>query len=229
MAEKDELTPLRRSNLAMWMEESGVSRTALAEKLGVGRAYTSLLFNETRYFGSKAARSIEKKLFMPTGFLDAAPGTMPLSVSEWSVPSDLPSNVFALVPRVAVQVAAGSGAIVDVEEHLPPLAFRADWLSRMNISSRDNLRIVSVKGDSMSNYLNDGDVAMIDTGQADSIKDNEIYAIEHSGEVRIKRLSKKFDGGILIRSDAPGYPEESLTAKEAKMLRCIGRLVWRAG
>jgi phage repressor protein C with HTH and peptisase S24 domain len=229
MAEKDELTPIRRSNLALWMEEGGVTRTSLADRLGVGRAYTSLLFNETRYFGSKAARSIEKKLYMPTGFLDAAPGTVPLSVSEWSTPADLPSNVFALVPRIAVQVAAGSGAIVDVEEHLPPLAFRKHWLDKKQITSRDNLRIVTVKGDSMSPYLMDHDVAMIDTGQVDQIQDNHIYAIEHSGDVRIKRLSKRFDGGVLIRSDAPGYPEESLSAKDAKSLRVIGKLVWRAG
>lgn len=228
MSESSELVPQRRANLLRWMEEHSVSRTDLAAKLGVGRAYISLLFKPDKYFGEKAARSMEKKLYLPTGYLDAPLGTAPAAVTEWSLPSDLPDGMFALVPRVAVQLSAGCGAVVDVEENLPPLAFRKDWLDRRKVTTRGNLRIVGVKGDSMSPFIQDGDIVMIDVGQQD-LKEMEIYAINYGGDVRIKRLARRFDGGLLIRSDNPHYPEESVSPEQAAQISILGRMLWRAG
>lgn len=80
----------------------------------------------------------------------------------------------------------------------------------------------------MEPYLETGDTVPIDMGQT-SIVDNKVYAIEHSGEVRIKRLSKTFSGGMLIRSDNSRYPDEQLTPEQAAQLRVIGVCCWRGG
>jgi phage repressor protein C with HTH and peptisase S24 domain len=80
----------------------------------------------------------------------------------------------------------------------------------------------------MSPYINSGDIVMIDTGQ-NQIQDHQIYAIEHSGEVRIKRLSKRFDGGLMIRSDGQGFPEESISPDQVPSLRILGKCLWRGG
>jgi phage repressor protein C with HTH and peptisase S24 domain len=210
------------------MDEHGMSNTDVAAKLEAGRAYVSLLFNPVKYFGEKAARSIESKLLMPTGYLDSDPDAAPGAVEEWEDPADLPAGMFALVPRISIALAAGTGSFIDVEESLPPLAFRKEWLASRMVTSKSALRIVDVKGDSMAPYLLSGDIVMVDTGQT-VITEGQVYAIEHGGEVRVKRLSKTFDGGLIIRSDAPGYPEEVLTPKQAKTLRCTGRVIWRAG
>lgn len=111
---------------------------------------------------------------------------------------------------------------------LPPLAFRQDWLRTKSISARSNLRIMSVSGDSMEDYLQDGDTVMIDMGQK-SVTDGQVYAISYGNELRVKRLRKRFDGGLIIQSDNPHYAEETLTAKDASAVKVIGRVLWRAG
>jgi len=56
-----------------------------------------------------------------------------------------------------------------------------------------------------------------------------VYAILHSGELRIKRLIKTFEGGVRIRSDNAAYPEEILTPAQAETLTVLGAAIWRAG
>jgi phage repressor protein C with HTH and peptisase S24 domain len=221
----EKLADTRRRNLRSWMIEKGLNQTELAKKLEVGRAYVSLLHK--RHFGEKAARAIEKKLGLPPDFLDLS-SDEPKVVEVWDKPSDLPPDVYALVPRLAVKLAAGNGFVPDNEPDLPPLAFRRDWLQAKQVTAKKNLRVVSVKGDSMSPYILDGDVVLIDTGQT-TIKDNEVYAIVHGGELRIKRLMKTFDNGLRIRSDSAEFPEEILTPSQAESLLVAGLCLWRAG
>ena len=227
MSEENTVASTRRVNLVSWMEKNGLSKSDLAGRLGVGRAYVSLLFNPERFFGEKAARSMELKLNMPTGYLDSDQ-SKPMAVEEWSTPADLPADVFALVPRVAVALAAGNGTLVDIEQDLPPLAFRKDWLTKRGVSSKANLRVVEVSGDSMTPYLFDGDTVLIDMGQRD-IKESEVFALRYGDELRIKRISKLINGGLLIRSDNKNYADESLSAADAKNVTVLGRLLWRGG
>jgi hypothetical protein len=217
----------RRKQLRQWMQERGMNGTDLATRLGTGRAYVSLLFKPDRHFGEKAARSIEQKLFMPTGYLDAqAPAMAPVDV--WENPADLPDGVYALVPRIGIKLSAGSGMEAVEETELPPLAFRESWLKKKHVTSRKHLRILEVDGPSMEPLLMDGDVVLVDLGQHDII-DNEVYAIAYGSELRIKRLSKRFDGGLLIRSDNQRYPDEAISPAESQHIRVLGRMIWRGG
>lgn len=215
----------RRRNLLAWMASNKITRTELALRLKVGRAYVSLLFDPGRHFGERAARAMELKLHLPEGYLDSD-GAAPTAVAHWSAPEDLPDGMYALVARVEVRIE--SGALVDVEQELPPLAFRRDFLQRKLVTSRDSLRFCEVGGDSMQPYLFGGDLVLVDMAQTE-VKDGEIFAISHSSEIRIKRLMKRFDGGLYIRSDHPGYPEESLSPEQAESILIIGRVLWRAG
>lgn len=227
MTDNKELAELRRLNLLNWMVKHDVSRTDLATKLGVGRAYISLLFKPERFFGEKSARSIEKKLYIPKGSLDFDQDN-PGAVDEWSIPADLPEGVYAMVPRVSVKLSAGKGVVGHHEHNLPPLAFRKDWLSKKLVTGRNNLRILEVQGDSMEEYLYDKDIVLIDLGQ-NQIRDNEVYAIRYGDELRIKRLSKRFDGGLIIRSDNTRYPEEAIGLDDLGSIQIIGRCLWRGG
>ena len=218
---------IRRKQLRQWMQERGMNGTDLATRLGTGRAYVSLLFKPDRHFGEKAARSIEQKLFMPTGYLDAhTPAMAPVDV--WENPADLPDGVYALVPRIGIKLSAGSGMEAVEETGLPPLAFRESWLKKKHVTSRKHLRILEVDGPSMEPLLMDGDVVLIDLGQHDII-DNEVYAIAYGSELRIKRLSKRFDGGLIIRSDNQRYPDEAISPAESQHIRVLGRMIWRGG
>lgn len=147
----------------------------------------------------------------------------------WDSPEDLPPDAYAFVERRAVKLSAGDGRLTFEEERLPPLAFRAEFFQRKRVSSRINLVIVYADGESMEPYIQDGDVVLIDRGQVEII-DNEIYAIDYGGQLKIKRLQKRFDGGLLIKSDnAMKFPLESVDPPQAKMIKVLGRLLWRGG
>lgn len=226
---ENKLFAVRRRQLQKWMDDRELTQVDVANRSGKTRSYISLILGAGKSFGEKTARGLEKSLFMPAGYLDNEGISSRLtSVIDWERVEDLDREVFALVPRVAVSLSAGAGSVSQGEEELPPLAFRRDWLVKKNITSRSNLRTCTIEGDSMSPYLEDGDTVLLDMGQT-SIKNSEVYAIEHSGDIRIKRLSKTFDGGVTIESDNHRYKPEQLTPEQASNLRILGRLVWRGG
>lgn len=218
---------IRRANLLAWIDKYEISRTELARRCGFQRASASNLFNKDRFFGEKVARSIEKAMGMPEMYLDSD-GSRQHFIVEWEKPSDLQPDVYALVPRLGVQLSAGNGCHSDSETEMPPLAFRKEWLQKKNVTSKGNLRVVSVHGDSMQDYLQDGDVVLVDTGQK-SIKDGSVYALRLSDELKIKRLFKRFDGSISISSDNSKYAEEVLSPSQAEELDVVGLCIWRSG
>lgn len=218
----------RRRNLLKYLATSKLSRADFARKAGVSRSYLSQVLSEGFRFGEKAARALEISLRLPKGSLDSEGDSSLAPVSVWERPEDLPEGVFAIVPRVSVRLSAGGGAITGEEMDLPPLAFRDDWIKKKSVTSKNNLRICEVVGDSMEDRLLEGDIVMIDIGQTE-VANNEVYAIRYGDELRIKRLSKRFDGGLLIRSDNPRYPEGSLTPEQSQHITVIGRMLWRGG
>ena len=219
----------RRAHLERLFKASKMKQADFARKIGVTPSYLSQMLSIGFRFGEKAARKFEEKLHRPPGEFESKDELGLRTVDIWHIPSDLPENVFALVPRVNIQLAAGAGSVDQKgEEDMPPLAFRADWLRNQNVTSRENLRTCDVKGDSMEPFLQDGDTVLIDIGQKEIIND-KVFAIRYGDDLRIKRLSKRFDGGLLIRSDNPRYPDESLSAAEAEQIAIVGRQLWRGG
>ena len=218
----------RRRHLALHLEASGLKRADYCRKYDISPSYLSQILSGGCRFGEKAARSMEEKLHLPVGSLDNEKENDLNLIEVWESANDLPDNSFALVPRLSISLKMGLTSKTTGEELLPPLAFRTDWLKKKNVTHRDNLRTCDMQGDSMEPYVQDGDSILIDIGQTD-IQDNQIYAIRYGDEIRIKRLSKRFDGGLMIRSDNPKHPDETLTATEAQMITILGRMLWRGG
>lgn len=216
----------RKANLRVWMEDKGLRQADVAKRIEKGPAYVSNLFLPDRAFGEKAARYIETRLVMPTGWLDSD-HSRPEAVTAWSKTEDLPPGVFAIVPRVAVRLSAGNGS-VPMESSLPPLAFREDWLRRKGVAARESLRVCEVRGDSMLPYLMDGDVVLVDLGQK-GLSDGEVYAVRVGDEVRVKRLFRRLGGSLLLKSDNPSFPDEVVPADELGQLEVLGRVLWRSG
>lgn len=218
----------RRENLLRQLEKSKLNRSDFARKADVSRSYLTQLLTGGFRFGEKAARALESKLGLPDGVLDMAEEPQVMTVEVWDKPSDLPDGVFAIVPRISVTLSAGAGAVTGEEMDLPPLAFREDWLRKKNVTSKANLRTCEVTGDSMEPYLQDGDTVLIDLGQTELV-DNEIYAIRYGDELRIKRLARRFDGGMFVRSDNSIYPVETIGSADLEHVKVIGRMLWRGG
>lgn len=222
------LAELRKANLQRWMTDKNLNQTDVAARAGVGRAYLSNLFRPDRGFGEKTARNFEQVLFMPPLYLDAIKDA-PQAVAMWDTPADLPEGVYALVPRIEVSLSAGNGKTAHEEANqLPPLAFREDWLRRKQVTRRENLRVCEVHGPSMEPYLTEGDVVLLDTGQT-RLDEGSVYAVRYGDDVRIKRLFRRSDGSILVRSDNPRFPEEIVSPASVNDFAVIGKMIWRGG
>lgn len=125
-------------------------------------------------------------------------------------------------------MSAGNGATNGEQEVLGRLAFRTAWLRSKGLN-RNNARIVRVRGNSMSDRINDGDVLLVDTS-VNTLAHDGVYVIELEGEDYVKLLQRDFNtGGVRVISYNPDYPVQALEGEAANRLRITGRVVWHGG
>lgn len=127
------------------------------------------------------------------------------------------------------KLAAGAGTQVYDEETDSSLTFQSAWVKSMGLRP-EALCVVRCKGDSMEPRIHDGDVVLIDTSRK-SVEDSMVYAINYGGEAKLKRMIKKFDGSLVLRSDNQRYEDEVIppTDDHASQLHVIGKAVWIGG
>ena len=149
-------------------------------------------------------------------------------VRSWSEIEDLPSSEYAMIPRLDVPLSAGNGSFVWQVDQKKPQAFRSEWLDRAVLKAKD-LACMYASGDSMEPRICDTDSLLVDLSDTE-IQDGKVYAIRYGEEVRVKRLYKKLDSSILIRSDNSDiHPEITISDEELEHFEVIGRIVWVGG
>jgi phage repressor protein C with HTH and peptisase S24 domain len=155
---------------------------------------------------------------------------------EGVVPSDkleekhliMEKEGYIRVPRYEVHASAGGGAIIHSEQIVDHLYFKADWVKNVLGIPRDNLALIAVHGDSMEPTLSNGDLILVDT-RISRVEDGAIYVLQFDDALLVKRLQKKFDGSVVIRSDNPLYEPEILHGEDTEKLNVVGRVVWAGG
>jgi phage repressor protein C with HTH and peptisase S24 domain len=132
---------------------------------------------------------------------------------------------YVFVPRYDVRGLATRGGPIRSQQIVDYLAFKADWArSRLNTDPR-NLLLIEAAGDSMSPTLEDSDLLLVDLGEP-RFKHDGVYVLRRNGDLVVKRLQRRPDGKLVIRSDNPAY--EPLVVP-AESVRVIGRAIWAAG
>ncbi|NMG64349.1 hypothetical protein GPA19_05240 [Azoarcus indigens] len=152
-------------------------------------------------------------------------GLHPIAV--WDHPDELPEGDFIQVPRLNVHLSAGNGHGEQLEidlERANPQVFRAEWARRERLKP-GALASMYAKGNSMEPRICDGDSLLVDTSQID-VLDGRVYAVWYSGELRVKRLYKRVDGGLIVHSDNErDYPKLDVPPDQLEHIRIIGRVV----
>ena len=96
----------------------------------------------------------------------------------------------------------------------------------MSLNVRNNcLALITVKDDSMEPTLRSDDLILTDTSRG-HIEHNSIYVLRFDNELIVKRIQKRMNGSVIIKSDNPVYGEEELDALAAQSLPVIGKVVW---
>ncbi len=122
-----------------------------------------------------------------------------------------------------IRLAAGNGFADDIMDYNNfKLRFSKATLCRQGVQYENAVCVVA-EGDSMEPAIPDGATVGVDMGNK-VIRDNNIYAINHGGLLRIKILNKMPNEQVLIRSfNSTSYPDEIVNLDEIVV---IGKVFW---
>lgn len=242
---------IRKLNLLLLIDEVG-KKSDLAKIADTDPAYISQILSKKnpRNIGDDLARKLEKGCRKPRGWMDTYHDKTPtkqtalqqptdsnaepnqalprVQIIEWENPEDLPDGEYVIVPRFRLKLSAGNGNHVTEELPDAPLAFTTEWIKKKG-ARRSELCVVNATGDSMEPSICDGALLLIDT-HSKQVTDGKVYALRYGDELRVKRLYRRYDGGLIIRSDnQTKYPDETLTPNELnEHIYVIGRVIWQA-
>lgn len=159
---------------------------------------------------AKAARvSVE---WLATG-RDAAKGQPPGEKSD-----------YVFLPRQSVRLHAGRAALQSAQI-VDYMALKSDWLrSRLNVDPR-NLMLVEAVGDSMSPTIDEGDLVLVDLHEP-RYRHDGVYALRSGLDIAIKRLQRRPDSKLVVRSDNPAY-EPAVVSPDS--IAVLGHVIWVGG
>jgi phage repressor protein C with HTH and peptisase S24 domain len=130
---------------------------------------------------------------------------------------------FDNIPLAEARLNAGGGSVVLSEGFNESYSFRKDWVAKI-ATSRKNLVLMFVQGDSMEPAIMDDDIVMIDRGRLD-IHTGRIYAVGVSDTIMIKRLELLPDQKFNVISDNKRYSPYIIGCDA---IRIIGQVIWFA-
>ena len=144
---------------------------------------------------------------------------------SWDSSTPLRDDEVEVPYYMDVELAAGVGAEMAQEYKGPVLRFGKSFLKRNNAEENTTV-CVKVMGNSMEPRLHDGDVVAVNTTETD-IKDGNIYAINHGGLLRIKRLYRLPNQGVRINSfNSDEHPDEYIHEAYQETIKIVGRVFW---
>jgi phage repressor protein C with HTH and peptisase S24 domain len=191
------------------LTQSGLSKTAFAESIGISRSHNYHLERGTQ----KPPRDVLERL-----------ATVYNVNLNWLIHGKGQSGLDAETVEIELldqEAAAGQGREIEdyIEKQYIPILY--DFLRPHN---PQNLKAVHVKGDSMiDERINDGDIAIFNIKQTEG---NGIYVVSVGNTLLIKRVD--FDPAnktIELISANPAYETRRYSGNELEDIRVEGRVI----
>ncbi|MGA7870448.1 MAG: S24 family peptidase, partial [Candidatus Binatus sp.] len=130
---------------------------------------------------------------------------------------------FIFMPRNRIRFSGGRDGTLSSEQVVDSIAFRAAWVKQtLNAEPRD-LILIEAAGDSMAPTVKDSDLILANLAEP-RFRQDGIYLLRHDGGLTVKRVQRRPDGKVLVRSDNPKY--EAMVVSNVKI---IGRVIWIGG
>ncbi|MCU4483533.1 S24 family peptidase [Acinetobacter ursingii] len=149
-------------------------------------------------------------------------------VMAWEAPEDLDPNSYMIIPHVDVKFSAGYGRMAEFEPvpQKTGCAHPLEWFHKKRVSPK-NLVEVDLDGDSMEPRIPSGSVVVIDKSinRLEQVQNRKVYAIRYGEDLKIKRLSRRYDGALIIDSDNPNYEREVVEPQDLEHIGIIGKYV----
>ena len=130
---------------------------------------------------------------------------------------------FIFMPRNRIRFWGGRDGTLSSEQVVDSIAFRAAWVKQtLNAEPRD-LILIEAAGDLMAPTVKDSDLILANLAEP-RFRQDGIYLLRHDGGLTVKRVQRRPDGKVLVRSDNPKY--EAMVVSNVKI---IGRVIWIGG
>lgn len=210
---------IRRQNLKTWFTSRSIPP---AEK-----SYISQLMSGTASFGEKAARRLEDTYGMGLGYLDKPPeenARFTVSPATEETPDT------GAIQYWDVRGSCGGGFMNFDQLPKGHLIKEASFFRKYGLKP-ENAFAIYADGDSMAEFIIDGDIVIFDRSRTQPIS-GQIFAIDHPDGLRIKVLRRSIDGSWTLESKNPDkrrYPDEVIPAGHAELLKIHGQFVYRQG
>jgi phage repressor protein C with HTH and peptisase S24 domain len=145
-------------------------------------------------------------------------------------PDDPIGEDFVYVRETKVRFSAGNGHNISYElvEDSEPAQYRRAWFQKNHINPNQVQRF-RVTGNSMEPLLFENDTILVNLSETNII-DGKLYAIRYGDDLRVKYISKRIDGTLVLKSVNPDYaPEEVSRETVEEHISIIGRVRDRSG
>lgn len=226
---------VRRARLKLLVDDQGL--TEVARRVGKPASQISDMLAGRKSFGEKVARAMEQAHGgLPTGWLDGENTSSNVKFTGFGVTAlgadDEHADDYIQIRESEVRFAAGNGRTAHYDElaESVPATYRREWFAKEGINP-ENARRFKVHGDSMEPFLYGGDTVLVHLGES-TVINGKVYALRYGDELRIKRVYKKLDGGLILHSDNPDYlprDEELTPAMVQEHISIIGRVRDKSG
>jgi len=214
------------------MTELDLAQADLVRGTKAARATVSGWVNGTNKPSAKHLDALAKTLKTTTSWILTGQDDSSFDVHRVLDPvvvTDELKDQFVWVDVVEASFSCGSGE--SIEFHFDAIngkiPFPPTFLKDRNVTEQ-TMKIIKAKGDSMADFIKDGDLVGINLSQTDVI-DGEIYAVYLAGEGMIKQVFKEADGSLVLHSLNEKYRDKVVTEENGKNFKVIGRQIWRAG
>lgn len=208
------------------MDEAGLTQASLAEKCGISQASIQKLVSgkaksTTFIVEISEALSVNAKwLAQGEGLMRGAREAARLQGSDMAVPG-------FRVDLLDISVSAGPGSVNTNEfiEVVRTITYTPEE-ARMMFGNRseEQIRMINVKGDSMSGTIEPGDLIFVDIS-VQSFDGDGIYAFLYDDTAHVKRLQKMKDY-LLVLSDSPRYQTwDPITRDEMNRVFIYGKVI----
>jgi phage repressor protein C with HTH and peptisase S24 domain len=177
-----------------------------------------------------------RNLELAAEFLGVSAATLKFGPAEGSSrvtavhPDDPHDPAIVYVPEFRIEFAAGNGRTVQFElvEDEEPATYRLSWFQKNGINPT-RVRRFRASGDSAEPFIYDGDAILVNLDETNII-DGKTYAIRYGDELRVKKMYRRLDGTLLLRSMNPAFKDEEISPELAnEHISIIGRVRDRSG
>lgn len=207
------------------MIEAGYTQGRLAKAVGMAQSSVNKLLNGAS--SSRKTVEIASVLGVRPEWLSTGSGLMrdstrqPAAIGE----GKMDSNIFR-IDVLDLTVSAGPGIInSEFVEVLRSVEYSVEDARQMfNGRKQEQIRIINVRGDSMSGTIEPGDLLFVDIS-IQQFDGDGIYAFIYDDTSHVKRLQKMKDK-LLVISDNPTYrPWEPIEKEEMNKIFVFGKVI----